>query len=51
MSFSSGIDTKGNIVKVDFPKGSLYEVNFEGPTIYFSKVNGDYKFVAILYGE
>jgi hypothetical protein len=51
MSFSSGSDKEGNIVKVDFPKGSLYEVNFDGPIIYFSKVNGEYKFVAIIYGE
>jgi len=51
MSFSSGSDKDGNIVKVNFPIGSLHEVNFDGATIYFSKVNGEYKFVAILNGE
>jgi len=54
MMFGGGSDSNGNIVNVDFnykTKCELYEVGLGGPAIYFSKVNGKYKFIAILYGE
>ncbi len=54
MAFGGGTDSNGNMVNVDFnykTKCDLYEVNLGGPAIYFSKVEGQYKFIAILYGE
>lgn len=54
MMFGGGSDSNGNSVHVDFnykTKCDLYEVDLGGPAIYFSKVNGQYKFIAILYGE
>ena len=51
MAFGGGSDGEGNSVTVNFPAGSLYEVSLGGPTLYFSKVNGEYKFVAVLYAE
>jgi hypothetical protein len=54
MMFGGGTDSNGNLVNVDFnykTKCDLYEVDLGGPAIYFSKINGQYKFIAILYGE
>ena len=51
MEFGGGTDSNGNLVKVNFAKGKIYEVDCGGPDIYFSKVGGEWRFVAILYGE
>ena len=51
MYFGGGSDINGNMVNVKFNQGSIYEANIGGPTIYFSKINGEFKFIAILYGE
>ena len=51
MSFGGGYDSEGEPVKVKFAEGSIYELNIGGPAIYFSKVNGEFKFIAISYGE
>jgi len=51
MEFGGGTDIDGNIVEVNFTKGTLYEVDCDGPALYFSKIDDEWKFVAILYGE
>lgn len=52
MFFGGGMDINGNPVTVTFKEGTLFEVNMnDGPAIYFAKVNGVFRFIAILYGE
>ncbi|MFI5163226.1 MAG: hypothetical protein ACHQHN_18245, partial [Sphingobacteriales bacterium] len=51
MFFGGGRDSQGNLVNVNFAKGTIFEAVIGGPTIYFSNINGGYKFIAILYGE
>jgi hypothetical protein len=51
MWFNGGSDMDGNPVDVDFTGSEIFEVNLDGPAIYFTEIEGNYKFIAILYGE
>ena len=51
MMFGGGLDSKGKPVSVDWKTGSLLATSIGGPTMYFGKEKGVYKFVATLYGE
>jgi len=50
MMFGGGLDSKGNSVR-GWKSGSLLETSNGGPTLYFGKEKGVYKFVGTLYGE
>lgn len=52
MFFGGGMDSNGNPVNVTFNEGTVYEVDMnDGPAIYFAKVNGVFRFIAVVYGE
>jgi len=55
-TFLKGMKTKkapkkSEMMFLGIKAGDMYEVEYEGQAIYFSKVNGDWKFVGILFGE
>ncbi|MCX6156724.1 MAG: hypothetical protein NTY74_01950 [Ignavibacteriae bacterium] len=55
-TFISGMNTKkapkkSEMMFLGIKAGEMYEVEYEGQAIYFSKINGDWKFVGILFGE
>jgi hypothetical protein len=51
MKFYGGVDLDGKEITVNFPNG-LYEVELnDGTALYFSNINGGFKYVGYLYGE
>ena len=51
MSFYGGDDVDGKEITVNFSNG-LYEVELnDGTALYFSNINGGFKYVGYLYGE
>jgi hypothetical protein len=54
MFFGGGEDLYGELVEVDFPEADsdMHELDLgdEG-ILYFAKVDGRYRFIAVLYGE
>ncbi|MFZ4589803.1 MAG: hypothetical protein ACOYN6_02315 [Ignavibacteria bacterium] len=55
-TFIKGMKTKkspkqSEMMFLGIKSGEMYEVEYEGQAIYFSKINGDWKFVGILFGE
>lgn len=54
--FLSGMKTKktpkqSEMIFSGFKSGELYEVDYQGRALYFAKVNSDWKFIGLLYGE
>ncbi len=55
-TFLNGMKTKktpkkSEMMFLGIKAGDMYEVEYEGQAIYFSKVNDEWKFVGILFGE
>lgn len=55
-NFLEGMKTKKSPKKSEMmflgiKAGEMYEVEYNGQALYFSKVNGEWKFVGLLYGE
>lgn len=55
-TFLKGMKTKktpkkSEMMFLGIKAGDMYEVEYEGQAIYFSKVNDEWKFVGILFGE
>lgn len=55
-TFLNGMKTKkvpkkSEMMFSGFKSGELYEVDYNGQSLYFAKVDGDWKFIGLLYEE
>jgi len=54
MIFEEGVDTRGNIVESPFngdEEWPVFAVDLNGASLYFSKIDGKFVFIGLLYGE
>lgn len=54
MVFEEGVDSKGDIVESPFKEKAeqpVFEVDLNGASLYFAKVDGKFVFIGLLYGE
>ena len=42
---------KSTMVFENYKQGSLWEVDYGGPALYFTQHNGEWRFAGVLYGE
>lgn len=54
MIFEEGVDSKGDVVESAFNGNAewpVYEVDLNGASLYFSRVEEQFVFIGLLYGE
>jgi len=54
MIFEEGVDSRGNIVESPFngdEEWPVFAVDLNGASLYFSKIDGKFVFIGLLYGE
>lgn len=54
MVFEEGVDSKGDVVESPFKSGDdqpVFEVDLNGASLYFAKVDEKFVFIGLLYGE